>query len=71
VRSPIGWSYPAFFALGTATPLLAMAAVAALRGQAIAGSKARVAQFGRIANRIAGLVFVLAGINDTLTYWAL
>ncbi|MBI4571706.1 MAG: sulfite exporter TauE/SafE family protein [candidate division NC10 bacterium] len=71
LRSPIGWSYPAFFALGTAAPLLALSGVTAIGGRAIAGSKPRVMQFGRMANRIAGAVFILAGVNDTLTYWAL
>jgi len=28
-------------------------------------------RLGRVGNRIAGIVFILAGINDTLTYWAL
>lgn len=71
LRSPIGWSYPAFFALGTAAPLLALSGVTAIGGRAIAGSKPGVMQFGRMANRIAGAVFILAGVNDTLTYWAL
>ncbi|MBI4736457.1 MAG: sulfite exporter TauE/SafE family protein [candidate division NC10 bacterium] len=71
LRSPVGWSYPALFAVGTATPLLALAGVATLGGRALAGSKARVARVGRVANRIAGIVFILAGINDTLTYWTL
>lgn len=71
LRSPIGWSYPALFAFGTATPLLALAGVAAIGGRALAGSRAHVVRVGRIANRIAGVVFILAGINDTLTYWAL
>lgn len=71
LRSPIGWSYPAFFALGTATPLLALAGVAAMGGWALSGSRSHAVQVGRVANRIAGAVFILAGINDTLTYWAL
>lgn len=71
LRSPIGWSYPAFFAIGTATPLLALAGVATLGGRALAGSRGRAVRIGRVANRIAGIVFLLAGINDTLTYWAL
>jgi cytochrome c biogenesis protein CcdA len=71
LRSPIGWSYPAFFALGTAAPLLLLAAVATVGGRALAGSRSRVMRFGGIANRVAGAVFILAGINDTLTYWTL
>jgi cytochrome c-type biogenesis protein len=71
LRSTIGWSYPAVFALGTAAPLLALSGVTAIGGRAIAGSMPRVMQFGRMANRIAGAVFILAGVNDTLTYWAL
>jgi len=31
----------------------------------------RVQRSRRLVGRIAGAVFVLAGINDTLTYWAL
>ncbi len=71
LRSPVGWSYPAFFAVGTATPLLALAGMATVGGRALAGSRERVVRLGRVGNRIAGIVFILAGINDTLTYWAL
>jgi cytochrome c biogenesis protein CcdA len=71
IRSPIGWSYPAAFALGTATPLLALSGLAAAGGHAIGGARSRIVRFGRYANRTAGAVFILAGINDTLTYWSL
>lgn len=71
LRSPIGWSYPAFFALGTAVPLLVLAGLAALGGKALTASRSQAVPLGRVANRIAGFVFILAGINDTLTYWAL
>jgi cytochrome c biogenesis protein CcdA len=71
LRSSIGWSYPAFFALGTAVPLLALAGLADMGGRVLANSRSSVLRVGRLANRIAGAVFILAGINDTLTYWTL
>lgn len=71
LRSPGGWTFPGVFAVGTALPLLAFSALlGAGRGMAESGL-VRVKAVGKVVNRVAGGVFVLAGINDTLTYWAL
>ncbi len=71
LQSPLGWTYPALFALGTGLPLLGFAGLFAA-GSDLAGRwMGRVSGFRRIAARIAGVVFILAGLNDTLTYWLL
>ncbi len=69
LQSPVGWTYPPLFALGTGLPLLAFAGLFAA-GSNLAGRwMRRVGGMHRIAARIAGVVFILAGLNDTLTYW--
>ena len=71
LRSPWGWTFPGVFAVGTALPLLAFSALlGAGLGMAETGLL-RMKGVGKVLNRVAGAVFVLAGINDTLTYWAL
>ena len=71
LRSPWGWTFPGVFAVGTALPLLAFSALlGAGLGMAETGL-VRMKGVGKVLNRVAGAVFVLAGINDTLTYWAL
>ncbi len=71
LRSPGGWTFPGLFAVGTALPLLALSALLrAGLGTAETGL-AHLKAVGKLVNRVAGAVFVLAGINDTLTYWAL
>ena len=71
LQSPVGWTYPALFALGTGLPLLAFAALFGA-GSDLAGRwTRRVGGIHRVAARIAGVVFILAGLNDTLTYWFL
>ena len=71
LQSPVGWSYPALFAAGTALPLLAYALLLTA-GSDLAGRwLRRVGGMHRVAARIAGLVFILAGLNDTVTYWFL
>ena len=71
VRSGAGLLVPGLFAVGTALPLLAYAALVAA-GSGLAGAYARRLAGGHtVVRRIAGAVFILAGINDTLTYWAI
>ncbi len=71
LRSPGGWTFPGIFAVGTALPLLTLSALlGAGLGMAETGL-GRMERLGSVMNRVAGAVFVLAGINDTLTYWAL
>ena len=71
LRSPGGWTFPGVFAVGTALPLLI---VSALLGAGLGMAETGLVglrRLGKVVNRVAGVVFVLAGINDTLTYWAL
>jgi len=71
VTSGAGLLVPAVFALGTALPLLGYAALLAA-GRGFAGPEPpRLARLHAAATRVAGVVFLLAGVNDTVTYWAL
>lgn len=71
LQSRMGWSYPPLFAVGTGLPLLAFAALLTA-GSDLAGQwMHRVGGMHRVAARIAGVVFIMAGLNDTVTYWLL
>ncbi|HUP37719.1 MAG TPA: sulfite exporter TauE/SafE family protein [Candidatus Limnocylindria bacterium] len=69
LRSPAGWSFPAVFALGTAIPLLALAAVVSLGWGAADRLAGGVARWHRSVTRVAGAAFIVAGLHDTLIYW--
>jgi cytochrome c biogenesis protein CcdA len=71
LRSRGGVLIPTLFAVGTALPLLAYGAL--LRwGTALArGYSQWLSRSHPAARRVGGAIFVIAGINDTLTYWAL
>jgi threonine/homoserine/homoserine lactone efflux protein len=72
LRTPGGWTFPGLFALGTALPLAAFSGLLALgSGAAAGGLVARLTRWHRGISRTAGAIFILAGIHDTLTYWAL
>ncbi len=71
LRSAAGWTFPGLFAVGTALPLLAFAGLVAVGSAAAASFMERLRWCHRIVSRVAGGIFILAGINDTLTYWAL
>jgi len=64
-----GWAFPGIFALGTTLPLLAFAGLLASGSDLNMKLMERLTASQRMISRIAGVVFVLAGINDTLTYW--
>jgi cytochrome c biogenesis protein CcdA len=67
--SPVGWAFPGVFAAGTAIPLLVGVGFLAA-GSAIAEtSLQRMSRINRLVTPIAGAIFLVAGINDTLTYW--
>ena len=71
LTSPIGVVYPGVFALGTTLPLLGLAGLLTARAGA---TKAYVAGTRRVSAWIqpaAAIVFILAGLNDTLIYWFL
>jgi cytochrome c-type biogenesis protein len=71
LRSAAGWIFPGLFAVGTALPLLAFTALLVVGTDLAHGFVARVKRSHRRISRIAGAVFVLAGIHDTVTYWTL
>ncbi|MBI4013909.1 MAG: sulfite exporter TauE/SafE family protein [Candidatus Rokubacteria bacterium] len=71
LRSAAGWSFPGVFAVGTTLPLLAFTLLLAAGHEAAGGLIQRLKRSHGVVSRIAGVVFILAGINDTLTYWAL
>ncbi|MPZ15311.1 MAG: sulfite exporter TauE/SafE family protein [Chloroflexi bacterium] len=71
IASPVGVVYPGVFALGTTLPLLGLAGVLAIgvgSAQSYLASARRLDTWLRTA---AGVVLVLAGLNDTITYWFL
>jgi len=69
LRSPGGWSFPGVFALGTALPLLALAAAVSLGWGAADRLASGVARWHRPVTRVAGAAFIVAGLHDTLIYW--
>jgi len=71
LRSPAGWTFPGLFAVGTTLPLVAYAGLLAAGNGAGRGFMERLKRSGPLVTRVAGVVFILAGINDTLTYWAI
>ena len=71
LRSPAGWTFPGLFAVGTTLPLVAYAGLLAAGNRAGRGFMERLKRSGPLVMRVAGAVFILAGINDTLTYWAI
>jgi len=70
VASPAGPLYPAAFALGTTLPLMVTAVVLAV-GSGTPRLADRLVSWEPALRRIAGLVFLLAGTNDTILYWFL
>jgi cytochrome c-type biogenesis protein len=64
-----GWTFPALFALGTSLPLLAFSAL--LNSGTDLSNKwmERLKRSQRRIGQVSGAIFILAGINDTLTYW--
>lgn len=71
LRSAVGWTFPGLFAVGTTLPLVAFAGLLALGSGAAGGYVERLRRSSWLISRISGGIFILAGINDTLTYWAL
>jgi len=71
LRSAAGWTFPGLFAVGTTLPLVAFAGLLAAGSGAAGGFVERLKRSSRLISRISGGIFILAGINDTLTYWAL
>ena len=71
LASPVGLAYPGLFALGTTLPLLGLVALVTAgvgkMQRTLAGTRRAVAWL----QPAAGVVLILAGLSDTLTYWLL
>jgi len=71
LRSAGGWTFPGLFAVGASLPLLAAAGLVAVgvgAADAVVGGFRWLERPVRVA---AGTILVLAGLHDTLVYWAL
>jgi cytochrome c biogenesis protein CcdA len=64
-----GWIFPGLFAVGTAVPLLAFAGLLSAGTEMSNAWLERLKRSQRGINQISGVIFILLGINDTLTYW--
>lgn len=65
-----GWIFPGTFAVGTALPLLGFTYVLGLGTTLAQGHMKRLKGLDRSLRRIAGAIFLVAGLHDTLIYWA-
>lgn len=64
-----GWIFPGLFGLGTVLPLLVFAGLLASGSDLSGKLKERLRRYQRKLSQVSGAIFVLAGVNDTLTYW--
>ncbi|HZU07186.1 MAG TPA: sulfite exporter TauE/SafE family protein [Chloroflexota bacterium] len=71
LSSPVGVVYPGLFALGTALPLLGLAGLLTAGIGVTQCQALRARRFAAWLQPVAGGVLVLAGLNDTVTYWFL
>jgi len=70
LSSPYGFILPPTFALGTAIPLLIVIFIIwYLGGSGVIMKKGR--KIGVVVQRIAGVLMLLLGVFDTITYWSL
>jgi cytochrome c biogenesis protein CcdA len=69
VISAGGWIFPGLFALGTVLPLLVFAGLLASGNDLSSKLTERLSRYQRRISQVSGAVFILAGVNDTLTYW--
>lgn len=68
LRSVGGWSFPGLFALGSTLPLLTVSALVALGFGAVEWMAGGMSRFHRAVSAVAGAIFVLAGLHDTVVY---
>lgn len=66
-----GLVYPGIFALGTTLPLFAFTAILSFSSQWAETSLKRQAAVHPLLSRVVGVIFLVMGVNDTFTYWAL
>ena len=70
LQSPVGFAFPALFAVGTSVPVLLLGGVLA-SGVSPGMNRVTLGRTGVVLTRLAGAIFIIAGLHDTLTYWAL
>ncbi len=69
---PLGFLYPALFALGMTFPLLAVSTLFTGRtAEQMQTVTRRAVRLHRALTPLAGTVFLLAGLFDTFVYWLL
>lgn len=71
LRSPLGVLYPPTFALGTTLPLLGLIGLLVIGVGQTKGYLQALRRANRVLERVAGVVLILAGLNDTFVYWFL
>lgn len=71
LTSPVGVLFPGVFALGTTLPLLGLAGLLTARAGATRAYMAGTRRVSAWLQPVAAIVFILAGLNDTLIYWFL
>lgn len=69
--SPGGVVYPALFALGTTIPVLIVLGAVALGVRSSLGVTRTITGAQPLLTRLAGLVLLFTGLNDTVVYWLL
>ncbi|MGH2536370.1 MAG: cytochrome c biogenesis CcdA family protein [Candidatus Promineifilaceae bacterium] len=69
IASPGGLFFPGVFALGTALPVLGLAALLAYNAVDIRHVVRRFKAADVWLQRVVGLVFVLVGLNEIVLYW--
>lgn len=71
LRSPVGVTFPAVFALGTTLPLLGLAVLLARGSGARKSYIAGARNIDTWLRPVAAVVLILAGLNDIVIYWFL
>jgi cytochrome c-type biogenesis protein len=68
ISEPSGFLLPPIFAVGTVLPVIFIMALTFGMGidKAFIGKSRRI---GRVIQKVAGVIFVLVGINDIIAYW--
>lgn len=69
IRSTGGWFFPAIFAMGTVLPLLTFAYLLSTGSEWTKRYVRNLAKVNRYVTRVAAILFLLIGINDTYLYW--
>lgn len=69
IASPLGFVYPAVFAVGTALPLVMFAVLMAGLGMERGTVLRQAHRAHRPLSMLVGVVFILVGLNEIVLYW--